>query len=113
MTTLNATFECKLASEDEGYESSSENFNIPTPLRRTSKIHHVSSFENASFDPIPVTPCSTRESQLRPLCRRLTYSPSDDDVDDDDDDDDDDDASADEIPLPYNTSPVQLHTPDL
>ena len=32
VTMLNATFETKLASEDEGYESSSENFNIPTPL---------------------------------------------------------------------------------
>ena len=42
MTTLNAAFESKLALEDEGYESGSENFNIPTPLRRTSKIHHVS-----------------------------------------------------------------------
>ena len=33
VTTLNATFESKLALEDEGYESGSENFNIPTPLR--------------------------------------------------------------------------------
>ena len=33
MTTLNATFESKLAVEEEGYESSSENFNILTPLR--------------------------------------------------------------------------------
>ena len=33
MTTLNATFESKLALEDEGYESSSENFDIPMPLR--------------------------------------------------------------------------------
>ena len=32
MTKLNATFESKLASEDKGYKSSSENFNIPTPL---------------------------------------------------------------------------------
>ena len=31
MTTLNAAFENKLALEDEGYESGSENFNIPTP----------------------------------------------------------------------------------
>ena len=38
-TTLNAAFESKLALEDEGYESSSKNFNIPTPLRRTSKIY--------------------------------------------------------------------------
>ena len=41
VTTLNAAFESKLTLEDEGYESSSENFNIPTPLRRTSRIHHV------------------------------------------------------------------------
>ena len=33
MTTLNATFESKLTLEDEGCESGSENFNIPTPLR--------------------------------------------------------------------------------
>ena len=55
VTTLNATFESKLALEDEGYESGSENFNIPTPLGWTSKIHHVSSVENVSFDPDPVT----------------------------------------------------------
>ena len=33
ITTLNAAFESKLALEDEGYESSSEKFNIPTPLQ--------------------------------------------------------------------------------
>ena len=33
MATLNATFESKLALKDKGYESGSENFNIPTPLR--------------------------------------------------------------------------------
>ena len=59
MTTQNAAFESKLALEDKGYESDSENFNIPTPLRRTSRIHHVSSVENASFDSDPVTPGST------------------------------------------------------
>ena len=32
MTTLNAAFESKLALKDKGYESGSENFNIPTPL---------------------------------------------------------------------------------
>ena len=67
VTILNAAFESKLALEDEGYESGSENFNIPTPLRRTSRIHHVSSDENISFD--PVTPCSmgTRQSHCKPL----------------------------------------------
>ena len=36
MTTLNAAFKSKLILEDEGYGSGSENFNIPTILRRTS-----------------------------------------------------------------------------
>ena len=61
MTTLNVAFESKLILEDEGYESGSENFNIPTPVRRTSRIHHVSSDKNISFD--PATPCSTGTSQ--------------------------------------------------
>ena len=81
--TLNATFESKLALEDEGHESGSENFNIPTPLIRTSKIHLVSSVENASFDPDPVTlhNTGTRQSHHRPVCRCLTYSSSEDDND--------------------------------
>ena len=101
MTTLNATFESKLALEDEGYESGSENFNIPTPLRRTYKIHHVSSVENASFDPDPVTPWSTgtRESHHRPVCRCLTYSSSEDD----------DDTTTDKILSPNSATPVQYH----
>ena len=68
MTTLNAAFESKLALEDEGYESGSENFNIPTPLRRTPKIHHVSSVENMSFDPAPVTLHSTGTRQSHQTC---------------------------------------------
>ena len=63
MTTLNAGFESKLALEDKGYESGSENFNIPTPLRCTPRIHHVSSNDNISFD--PTTPCSMGISQSR------------------------------------------------
>ena len=101
VTTLNATFESKLALEDEGYDSSSENFNIPTPLQRTSKIHHVSSIENASFDPVPVAPHSSRESLLKPVCRRLTYSSSDDD-----------DTIEDEVPSPYSALQVQYHAHD-
>ena len=50
------------------------NFNIPTPLRKTPKIHHVSSIKNASFNPILVTPHSTVQSHLRLVCRQLTYS---------------------------------------
>ena len=102
MTTLNAAFESKIALEDEGYDSGSKNFNIPTPLRRISKIHHVSSVENASFDLNPVTPCSTgtKKSHCRLVCRRLTFSSSEED---------DDDTQTDEIPSPNSTLPVQYH----
>ena len=90
-TTLNIALESKLALEDEGYESSSENFNIPTPLRQTSKIYHVSSVENMSFDPDPVTPhgTGTRGSHWRPVHRCLTFSSFEED---------DDDTPADGIP---------------
>ena len=91
-----------MALEDEGYKSSSENFNIPTTLRRTLKIHHVSSVENASFDPTAVTPHSTRDLQLKPVHGRLTYSSSDDA-----------DTSEDEVPPSYSRSQVQYHRSDL
>ena len=65
MVTFNAAFESKLTLEDEGYKSGSENFNIPTPLRRTSKIHHVSSIENPSFDPVTLHSTGTRQSHHR------------------------------------------------
>ena len=101
MTTLNAAFESKLVLEDECYESGSENFNIPTPLRRTSKIHHVCSVKNTSFDPAPVTPCSTGtiQSHCRLVHRCLTYSSSEDD----------DDTPTGEIPYPDSTPQVQYH----
>ena len=100
MTTLNAAFESKLALEHKGTESNSQNFNIPTPLRKTSKIHHISSVENASFDPDPITPHSTSTSQshCRPVHRCLTFSSSEDE-----------DTCTDEIPLPTNTTSLQNH----
>ena len=36
----------------------------------------MSSVENTSFDPDPVTPCSTGQSYLRQVCSQLTYSSS-------------------------------------
>ena len=59
VTTLNAAFEQKLALEDEGYKSGLENINMPTPLRKMPKIHHIYSIENASFDPNPLKKCLT------------------------------------------------------
>ena len=53
VTTLNAVFEQELALEDEGYESGSENFNMPTPLRKMPHsiliwLHHTAWFNLAS-----------------------------------------------------------------
>ena len=99
VTTLNAAFEWKLALEDEGFESGSENFNMPTPLRKMPKIHHVSSVKNTSFDPNVVTPYSTVQSHLRLVCRWLTYSSSDDG-----------DTSEEETPTaPRRTPDAQVH----
>ena len=88
----------KFALEDEGYETTSENFNIPSPLRRTSRIHHVSRDENISFD--PATPLSMRTSQShhKPVQCQLTFSTSDDE-----------DRSTVDIPSP--SSMVTLQNP--
>ena len=96
MTTFNAAFESKLALEDEGYESGSENFNIPTPPRHTPRIHHVSSDDNISFD--PTCPCSMGTSQLchKPVWCHVTFSTLDDE-----------DISTVDIPLPSSTVPPQ------
>ena len=53
---LNAAFDQQLSLADEGYESSSDMIDLPTPLRKTPRIHHVSSMEHVSFNPEPVTP---------------------------------------------------------
>ena len=53
------------------------------------------------FDPVPVTPYSTRQSRLRSVCRRVTYSPSDDN-----------DTSEDEVSSPHSIPQVQYPTPD-
>ena len=78
VTTLNAAFESKLSLEDKGYESGSENFNIPTPLRHNPRIHHVSSDDNTSFN--PTTPCSTGTSQShhKSVCHQLSSTNSED-----------------------------------
>ena len=67
VTTVNAAFEGKLTLQDEDYESGSENFNIPTLLRCTPKIHHVSSDDNISFDPTNPHSTSTSQSCHKPV----------------------------------------------
>ena len=66
---LNAVFDQQLLLADEGYESSSSTIDLPTLLRKTPRIHHVSSIEHASFDPEPVTPQNIPQTPPRPVCR--------------------------------------------
>ena len=73
-TALNAAFEQQLALADDGYESSSDTFNVPTPLRKMPRIHHLSSIENASFNPNPVMSQNTFQTPPRPVCRQLSFS---------------------------------------
>ena len=47
MIALNAAFDQQLALADEGYESSSDTINLPTPLRKMPRIHYVSSIKHA------------------------------------------------------------------
>ena len=96
-------FESKLVLEDEEYDNGSKNFNIPKPLRQTSKIHHVSSEEHASYDPDQVMPHCRVISKFpcRPVHKCLTFSSSEVD---------DDDTPIDETPSPHSTPPVQHHT---
>ena len=58
-------------------ESGSDHFNIPTPLRWTPRIHHVSSDENISSK--PSTPCTTATGQSchKPVHCQLSYRSSD------------------------------------
>ena len=56
---LTAAFTQQLSLADEGYESGSDTIDLPTPLRKTPHIHHVSSMERASFNPANTTPCSS------------------------------------------------------
>ena len=51
VTTVHNTFEIEIAQEDEGYESEGESLNIPTSLRRVSRIYHILMRENLSFNP--------------------------------------------------------------
>ena len=66
---------------------------LPTPLQKTPRIHHVSNMEHASFDPVHTTPCSTvtmthcssPQTPTRPVCCHLSFT-SDSSEDDQDPD---------------------------
>ena len=74
---LNAGFNQQLLLADEGYESGSNTIGLPTPLQKTPRIHHISSMEHASFNPVPTTPPSTPQTPPRPVCRCLSFSSAD------------------------------------
>ena len=77
---LNSAFTQQLSLVDEGYESGSSE-DLPTPLHKTPHIHHVSSMEHASFNPVHTTPCcpadtphyDTQPSPSRPVCCCLMF----------------------------------------
>ena len=90
---LNAAFTQQLSLADEGYESGSDTIDLPTPLRKTPHIHHMSSMEHASFNPAHTTPCSSAtithcsspQTPTRPVCHCLSFT-SDSSEDDQDPD---------------------------
>ena len=79
---LNAAFTQQLSLADEGYKSGSDTVDLPTPLRKNPHIHHMSSMENASFNPARTTPCSvvtitshsSSQTPTRPVCCHLSFN---------------------------------------
>ena len=98
---LNAAFTQQLSLADEGHESGS-NEDLPTPLRKTPRIHHVSSMEHASFNPVHTMLChpadtpyyDTQPSPPRPVCHCLMFLS--DSSESDQDPDSSPDSSSDE-----------------
>ena len=62
---------------DEGYESGSDTLDLPTPLQKTPHIHHISSMEHASFNPVLTTPCSTPQTPPSPVHKCISFSSAD------------------------------------
>ena len=79
---LNAAFTQKLSLADEGYESGSDTVDLPTSLWKTPHIHHISSLEHASFNPVhttphntvTMTPHSSPQTPTRPVHHHLSFS---------------------------------------
>ena len=79
---LNAAFTQQLSLADEGYESGSDTIDLPTSLWKTLCIHHISSMEHASFNPVSttphstvtITPCSMPQTTPRPVHIWLSFS---------------------------------------
>ena len=72
---LSAVFDQQLSLADEGYGSGSDTINLPTPLRKTPHIHHISSMDHTSFNPFHIMQYTTNST--RPVCRCLSFSSAD------------------------------------
>ena len=91
--TLNTAFTQQLSLTDEGYESGSNTADLPTPLQKTPRIHHVLSMEHASFDlahtmpchPATILNCGSPQTPPRPVhcCLSFTSNSSEGDQDPD------------------------------
>ena len=79
---LNAAFTQQLLLADEGYKCGSDTIDLPTPLRKTPYIHHVSSMEQASFNFVTTTSCNTPQTAPRPVHRHLSFSSPDNSIPD-------------------------------
>ena len=107
---LNAAFTQQLSLADEGYKSGSDTIDLPTPLRKTPHIHHMPSFEHASFNlaltaphsTVTITPHSSPQTPTRPVHCCLSFN-SDSDQDPDStpvySDSSDDDQDPDSTPV--------------
>ena len=79
---LNAAFTQQLSLADEGYKSGSDTIDLPTPLRKTPHIHHVSSMEHAFFNPAHTSPHRTftlmpsrcPQMPTRSVCHHLSFN---------------------------------------
>ena len=79
---LNAAFTQQLSLADEGYKSGSDTVDLPTPLRKTPHIHHMSSMEHVSFNPalttphstVTITPHSSPQTPNRPVHCHLSFT---------------------------------------
>ena len=63
MNALNHPFETEFKQEDEGYESGSESFNVPTPLSRALRIYHVTTVADLFFNPANFGQSPTTQDQ--------------------------------------------------
>ena len=113
---LNAAFTQQLSLADEGYKSGSDTVDLPTPLRKTPHIYHMSSIEHASFNPVhtaphntvTITPFSSPQTPTRPVCCHLSFN-SDSDQDPDSTPVYSDSSDGDQDP---DSTPVYPDSPD-